>query len=223
MAVIVTGSRGLIGSAVVEHLRKTQEVLELDLALGHDLTDEAFVKQWFRDNQADALVNLFALNDHVSAEKKTNDLMEISLESFDKFLKLNLTTLFSVCREFSRDKGKGVIVNFASTYGLVSPNPSIYGDDQKHIAYGVSKAGVVALTRHLATHLAPKVRVNCIAPGGVRHQQSEEFQQAYGELTPLGRMMDASELFGTIDLLISEASSYCTGACYPVDGGWTAW
>jgi len=149
--------------------------------------------------------------------------MDIDLAAFEKYLKINVTALFSVCREFARNNESGSIVNFTSTYGMVSPNPCLYGGDEKNIAYGVSKAAVIQLTRHLAVHLAPKIRVNCVMPGGVKHRQSEEFQAGYGKLTPLGRMMYVEELAGIVKFLVSDESSYCTGAVYPVDGGWTAW
>ena len=224
MNVIVTGSKGLIGSAVTEHLTVNgHAVLELDLYYNHDLTNEDFVKSWFSKNKASALINLFALNDHVDAARTSNRLMDISLKSFEKYLQINLVALFSVCREFARNNDSGSIVNFTSTYGMVSPLPGLYDNDEKHIAYGVSKAGVIQLTRHLAVHLAPKFRVNCVAPGGVRHNQDDMFQSRYGAYTPLGRMMEVGELLGVIDLLISNNSSYCTGSVYNVDGGWTAW
>lgn len=222
--IIITGARGLIGSVVSKKFKeKGYDVAELDLVLGHDLTDEAFVKKWFSEHPADSLVNLFAINDHIESERQSNKLMDIDLDSFRKYLEVNLIGLFSVCREFSRSNDRGAIVNFSSTYGIVSPSPKLYGDNEKNIAYGVSKAGVIQLTRHLAVHLAPHFRVNCIVPGGVKHKQSEEFQHKYGLLTPLGRMMNASELFDIIDYLISDKSSYCTGGIYVVDGGWTVW
>ena len=222
--VIVSGARGLIGRHISDRLRETgNEILELDISLGHDLTKEAFVKEWFAAHPAEALVNLFALNDHVDSSKASNRLMDISLDSFSRHMHINLTALFSVCREFARSNETGSVVNFTSTYGLVSPRPELYGQDEKHIAYGVSKAGVVQLSRHLAVHLAPKIRVNTVAPGGVKHNQNEAFQTLYGKQTPLGRMMDVEELFGITEFLISDKSSYCTGGLYCVDGGWTAW
>lgn len=223
-AVIVTGSQGLIGRHVSNQLREAgYPVLEVDITLGHDLTDEVFVRRWFANNPAAALVNLFALNDHVNSDRKTNRLLDVSLESFEKFLKINLTALFSVCREYARNNSSGSIVNFTSTYGLVSPYNDLYGNDEKHIAYGVSKAGVVQLSRHLAVHLAPGIRVNCVAPGGVRHRQSAEFQDEYGKYAPIGRMMEVEEISGIVEFLISDKASYCTGAVFKVDGGWTAW
>ena len=64
---------------------------------------EKFVKKWFKKNHADYLVNCFALNDHVDKKKRGSTLYNISLESFSDYLQVNLTALFSVCREFSRN------------------------------------------------------------------------------------------------------------------------
>lgn len=222
--VIVTGARGLIGQHVAERFRANGiEVLELDLVTGHDLSNEGFVREWFAANQAPALVNAFALNDHVVGMRSSARLLDVSLESFERFLHVNLTSLFSVCREYARSNPRGSIVNFTSVYGIVSPSPKLYGDNEKHIGYGVSKAGVIQLTRHLAVHLAPSIRVNCVAPGGVRDRQSPEFQSAYGARTPLGRMMSVDEAFGIVEFLVSAKSGYCTGGLFTVDGGWTAW
>lgn len=222
--VIITGSRGIIGSVLAKYLEKLEyDIIELDLTLGHDLTDEEFVKDWFSKHRANSLINLFAMNDHVSSMRESNMSMDISLDLFNKYLQINIIALFSVCREFIRSNKNGVIVNFASTYGLVSPNPKLYKNNEKNIAYGVSKAGVIQLTKHLAVHFAPHFRVNCIVPGGVMYDQGEEFQRMYGLLTPLGRMMNAEEICGITEFLISDKSSYCTGGVYIIDGGWTAW
>jgi NAD(P)-dependent dehydrogenase (short-subunit alcohol dehydrogenase family) len=222
--IIVTGARGLIGQHVATQFRRNGvEVLELDIAAGDDLSNESFVRDWFAAHPAPALVNAFALNDHVSSARTSSRLMDVSLESFERFLQVNLTALFSVCREYARSNESGTIVNFTSVYGLVSPAQELYGDDEKHIGYGVSKAGVVQLSRHLAVHLAPRIRVNCVAPGGVQHRQSEAFKSAYAKRTPMGRMMAVDEVFGIVEFLVSSKSSYCTGGLFTVDGGWTAW
>ena len=139
----------------------------LDLVLGHDLTDENFVKKWFSENKADCLVNCFAMNDHVEEGKTRGTIFDLTLDSFKKFLDINLTTLFSVCREFASNNNSGAIVNFSASTGIVSARPDLYNGGHKHPAYSISKAGVINLTKFLATHLAPKIRVNCIAPGGV--------------------------------------------------------
>ena len=68
--IIITGSEGLIGKEVWKYLQKKHSILKLDLKLGNDLTDEKFVKQWFKKNKANYLVNCYALNDHVDNDRK---------------------------------------------------------------------------------------------------------------------------------------------------------
>ena len=223
LRIIITGSEGLLGSEISKHLAKNNKVLNLDLILGHDLTNENFVKKWFKQNKADCLINCFALNDHVEKNQKRPTLFDITLESFSKYMEVNLTTLFSVCREFARNNKKSSIINFSASTGLVSARPDLYNGGHKHIAYSVSKAGVINLTKFLATHLAPNIRVNCVAPGGAESSQDKEFLKNYSALTPLRRMMKKNELNGIIDFLCSNQSSYVTGATFVIDGGWTSW
>jgi NAD(P)-dependent dehydrogenase (short-subunit alcohol dehydrogenase family) len=221
--IIITGSEGLLGKELVRFLSKNNQILKLDLILGHDLTNEKFVRAWFKKNKADALVNCFAMNDHVATGEKRGTLFDISLESFSKYLNVNLTTLFSVCREYARNNKSGSIVNFSATTGIVSARPDIYGGKHKHIAYSVSKSGVINMTKFLATHLAPNIRVNCVSPGGVEFDQDEKFKKVYAHLTPMKRMMKKHELNEIISYLCSPGSSYVTGANFVIDGGWTAW
>ena len=223
LRIIITGSEGLIGKQLKNFLQENNEIIALDLSLGHDLSDENFVKKWFSDNKADCIINCFALNDHVENNQKRPTLFDISLDSFSNFLHVNLTSLFSVCREFARNNPSGSIINFSASTGLVSARPDLYDGGHKHIAYSISKAGVINLTKFLAVHLAPSIRVNCLAPGGIENSQSEDFIKNYSKLTPLDRMMKPTELNGIVDFLCSSYSSYVTGATYVVDGGWTTW
>jgi len=223
MKIIVTGSEGLLGKEISQHLEKNYQVMKLDLKLGHELTNEKFVSKFFKENKADCLVNCFAFNDHVKKGEKRGTIFDITLESFNEFLEINLTALFSVCREFARNNEKGTIVNFSATTGIVSARPDIYNGSHKHPAYSISKAGVINLTKFLATHLAPNIRVNCIAPGGVRFEQDKNFIHKYSELTPMKRMMEKNELNELVEFLCSSGSSYMTGSTIVVDGGWTSW
>lgn len=236
--IIVAGSRGLIGQHVCDTLQcigtfegqryrwssagsVEHRVIELDVKLGHDLTDECFVKQFFAENNADALINLFAFNDHVAPGEKRGTLFDLPLQSFRDCMETNLTALFSVCREFARNNKSGSIINFGASTGLVSARPDMYGGAHKHVGYSVSKAGVIHLTRILAAHLAPDVRVNCISPGGIESDQPEEFKELYGSHTPMGRMGRLDDLMPAIMMLLDPQNAYMTGANITIDGGWT--
>ena len=149
------------------------------MKFGHDLTDESFVKKWFKNNPTKYLVNCFALNDHIDKKKRKSSLYDFSLDQFSNYLETNVTALFSVCKEFAKNNKTSSIVNFSSTYGLVSPNPKLYEESQKNIAYCVSKGAVINLTKYLAVHLAPNIKVNCVVPGGIEFNQNRKFVSNY--------------------------------------------
>ena len=150
-------------------------------------------------------------------------------EAWDQVHDVNLKGAFLMSQAalpFFKKNKVGVIVNISSTYGNVSANKSIYGDSgiNSPVAYGTSKAALINFTRYLATHLADQnIRANCLSPGGVFNNQSEEFISNYTRLTPLGRMAEAEDDQGAILFLMSDASKYMTGANLIVDWGWTAW
>jgi NAD(P)-dependent dehydrogenase (short-subunit alcohol dehydrogenase family) len=151
------------------------------------------------------------------------------LEAWNKVLEVNLTGVMLTCQAFGRAMaaaGGGRIVNLASTYGVVSSDPRIYGESgvNSPVSYAASKAGVINLTRYLAVHWRDKqIRVNCLVPGGVFDNQADEFVAAYCQRTPLGRMARPEDYQGAVLFMASPASDYMTGAVVTVDGGWTAW
>ena len=64
LKIAITGSEGLLGKEITNYLSKNHKVFKLDLELGHNLSDEKFVRNWFKKNKVDALVNCFALKTH---------------------------------------------------------------------------------------------------------------------------------------------------------------
>jgi NAD(P)-dependent dehydrogenase (short-subunit alcohol dehydrogenase family) len=152
------------------------------------------------------------------------------LELWQKAIDVNLTGSFLVAREagkYMKQKGQGgVLVNVSSIYGRFAPDHRIYEDQsfRSFAAYSASKAGVIGLTKWLATWWAPdNIRVNCLVPGGVLSAQNEKFVSAYSDRVPLGRMAEPDDLVGMLIYLLSDSSSYCTGGVYDVDGGLSAW
>lgn len=222
--IIVTGGAGFIGEKITSHLvANGLNVAVLDKKLGHDLDDEQFVESWFNQNQAPYLVNCFALDDNIGSSENRTTFLNVELNLFSEYLRTNVISLFSVCREYIRNQQNGKIVNLSSIYSIVSPRNDIYGGVEKNVAYGVSKAAVNQLTRHLAVHSAPNFTSNSVVLGGVQNFQPEEFVSAYSKNVPLGRMAVPKDIFGIIDFLCSPKSDYCTGAEFIIDGGWTSW
>jgi NAD(P)-dependent dehydrogenase (short-subunit alcohol dehydrogenase family) len=157
---------------------------------------------------------------------------EFPLDIWNQSLEVNLTGIFLCCQAVVKpmlQQGKGVIINISSIYGLVGPDQRIYQNPGaphqfKPVYYSVTKAGVLGLTRYLATYYAGKgIRVNALSPGGVYNDHDDIFIQAYSARSVLGRMADKAEMNGALLFLASDASSYMTGSNLVVDGGWTAW
>tara|TARA_A100001011_G_scaffold252991_1_gene261239 strand:+ start:828 stop:1613 length:786 start_codon:yes stop_codon:yes gene_type:complete len=118
------------------------------------------------------------------------------------------------------------IINIASIYGVVAPNPNIYKNSLKEspINYGTVKAALIHITKELAVRLAEKkIRVNSVSFGGVKNKQSKLFQKKYSSLSPQKKMLSKDEVFGVIKFLTSEDSLSINGQNIIVDGGWTIW
>jgi NAD(P)-dependent dehydrogenase (short-subunit alcohol dehydrogenase family) len=135
-----------------------------------------------------------------------------------------------VANRMKAQGGGGAIVNIASMYGMVSPQPAMYERYpafHNPVAYGASKAGVLQFTRYAACHLAPyNIRVNAISPGPFPSDATQATDGFVDELVrrvPLGRIGEPADLVGPLVFLLSSASGFVTGHNLVVDGGWTAW
>jgi NAD(P)-dependent dehydrogenase (short-subunit alcohol dehydrogenase family) len=159
---------------------------------------------------------------------------KFAIETWREIMAVNLDGMFNVAQVFGglmAERGYGSIVQTASIYGLMAPDQRIYEGSEylgrainTPAVYTASKAGVIGLTKHLATYWAARgVRVNTLTPGGVESGQNETFKQRYGARVPLGRMARADEMVGAMLFLVSDAASYVTGQNIAVDGGLSAW
>ena len=151
-----------------------------------------------------------------------------SAETWRRALEVNLTAPFVLVQAAAEDlaaSGHGSVINISSIYGLGGPDWRLYEGTSlgNPAAYAASKGGLIQMTRWLATTLAPKVRVNAIAPGGVFRETPEPFLSRYVARTPLARMAREEDMKGAVAYLASDLSAYVTGQCIAVDGGWTAW
>ncbi|MEL6963270.1 MAG: SDR family oxidoreductase [Pseudomonadota bacterium] len=154
--------------------------------------------------------------------------------TFDHVMNVNTKGVMQCCQVIGgamAKAGRGSIVNVGSIYGVVSPDQGLYEDRRRNgevffkpAAYSVSKSALYNLTRYLATYWAPNgVRSNIVTLAGVFNDQHAGFQERYRAKVPLGRMAMATEYVGGMVFLLSDASSYTTGANLVMDGGFTAW
>lgn len=183
------------------------------------------------------LINNAAIDPKVQKDSvvETSRLEHFPLEQWDFQIGVGLTGAFLCSQVFGAwmaAHGGGVILNIASDLSVIAPDQRLYrkeglGEDRqpvKPVTYSVIKAGLVGLTRYLATYWAERgVRVNALSPGGVYNGQADEFVNRISRLIPVGRMARADEYRAAVQFLCSDASSYMTGQNIVMDGGRSVW
>ena len=194
---------------------------------------------WSIDARIDILVNNAGINPKVKGDEgvlETSRLENFPLEQWELQIAVGLTGAFLCSQVFgaamARDGKGGVILNIASDLSVFSPDQRLYRKDGlpdelqpvKPVTYSVIKAGLVGLTRYLATYWADKnVRANALSPGGVFNGQGDAFVQRLSALIPLGRMATRDEYRAAIQFLCSDASYYMNGQNIVMDGGRSDW
>ena len=185
------------------------------------------------------LVNNAAIDPKVTGEKGiigTSRLENFSREQWDLQVAVGLTGAFLCSQVFGSAMAAagngGVILNIASDLSVIAPDQRLYRKDGlpddlqpvKPVTYSVIKAGLIGLTRYLATYWSDKgVRCNALSPGGVFNGQGKEFVFRLNPLIPLGRMANRDEYRAAIQFLCSDASSYMNGQNIVIDGGRSSW
>jgi NAD(P)-dependent dehydrogenase (short-subunit alcohol dehydrogenase family) len=246
--IVITGATGLIGKNIVDKLsEKGAKIVAVDIDESklQSLTNPDKEIRIKKCNVADSkeVSNLlsFVMDSYGRADVLINNhqykpqgFLEAQADTFpeelwDSIINVNLKGTFLTCRDFGAlmiKQGKGSIINFASTYGIVSSNPDLYEGNSmgNPVAYSASKGGVIMLTKYLGVYWAPKgVRVNAITPHGVWNNHEDGFEVRFSKMSPINRMMNVNEVTGGIIFLASDASSYMTGNNLILDGGWSSW
>lgn len=155
-------------------------------------------------------------------------ILDCTEEDWAFSLDLNVTAMFRMCKAFLPGmiaRGGGSIVNMASAVGSIIAAPNRF-------VYGVTKAGVIGLTKALAADMVTKgIRCNAICPGTVESPSLDERLRATGDYEaarkafiarqPMGRMATADEIAHLVVYLASDESSFTTGHAHVIDGGWS--
>ncbi len=187
----------------------------------------------------DILVNNAAIDPKVKGDQglvEASRLENFPLEQWDLQIAVGLTGAFLCSQVFgaamAHDGKGGVILNIASDLSVFAPDQRLYKkaglldnmQPVKPVTYSVIKAGLVGLTRYLATYwIEQGVRSNALSPGGVFTAQSDEFVERLTSLIPMGRMATADEYRAAVQFLCSDASAYMNGQNIVMDGGRSAW
>jgi NAD(P)-dependent dehydrogenase (short-subunit alcohol dehydrogenase family) len=197
------------------------EAMRCDVTRPEDaaaLTDAALA----RFGRIDVLINNAGIVHHEPAE-------DVAYENWLKVINVDLNGVFIMSQAVGRamlKAGRGSIINIASMSGLIVNTP------QCQASYNAAKAGVIHLTRSLATEWATRgVRVNAIAPGYMKTAMTASFFEdaenpwvkTWMAMSPMKRPGTPDELGGLAIYLASDASSFTTGGVFVVDGGYSAW
>lgn len=232
--VVILGRRKEEGDRIVNEIKAAggealflvSDVMNLEVV--QDNCDEIMEKY----GRIDALLNAAGGNMPGATIAPTGNFFDVKIADFQKVLDLNLTGTVIPTQVFLKpmvEAGKGAIVNFSSMAAF-RPLTRVMG-------YAAAKAGITNFTAFLANEVAtkfsPKIRVNAIAPGFfLTNQNRSLLTNPDGSLTergadvirqtPFKRFGSPDELCGTIQYLISDASSFVTGTVAIVDGGFNS-
>lgn len=251
--IVVAGGNGLIGSAITKALSQINSlviVLDKDFKNIEMIKNVHFIESNdnFSQDRMKEVVDSIELeygpisglincmtNKVMDSDLYFSEISDYSLSTWREVIQGNLENSFILCREIGlrmTTRSNGSIVNFCSIYGAeMGPDLRIYDGLITNselmttpIPYSVSKGGIQALTKHLATSWGRYgVRVNSISPGGVFNNQNKKFVEAYSNRIPLERMAYVEEIIGLPIFLMSDMSSYITGQNIFIDGGLSAW
>jgi 3-oxoacyl-[acyl-carrier protein] reductase len=239
----VTGAAGGIGLGIARHLAqagyqviaidRSPSVAEAAQQITHeglaaqaavlDITDEGAIRKLVADVDRqfggfDILVNNAGIHPKIAGER--NSFVTMTTAQWNEVLGVNLTGAFIFCREVApvmRRQKWGRIVNMSSRAGRTLV-------DTAGIHYAAAKAGMIGMTRIIASELAADgITANCIAPGRIEspmtNQGSEEQRKMLVGRIPVGRIGTPDEIGHVVQFLVSEGSGYLTGTVIDVNGG----
>ncbi|MDB4706222.1 SDR family oxidoreductase [Verrucomicrobia bacterium] len=242
--VLITGAAGQLGTALARGFQESgARVFGFDLSPSKDsdLFDgfatgdiskksdvlAAYEQLLPEDGAFDILVNNAGITTATPFAERTE-------EEFDKVYSVNVKGSFFCAQEFLKrykhsKRKNGAIVNIGSIYGVMAPDFRIYTDYGVVTpeVYGISKAGMLQMTRYLAALYARKgLRVNSVSPGGIFNRanpQGDDFVERYSDRVPMRRMAEVEEIVPAVVFLSGKGASYITGQNLLIDGGLSCW
>ena len=241
--VIVIGSQGLLGSAVLNHLmglgidclaidkspereNKTTEhgarYFQADICKEEQI--RTVIYTFLEQNQElDCVINLA----YPRGQGYGKTLDEVSYREFTDDVSLHIGAFFNVMKVFGQhfaQQKRGHIISVASIYGSQAPDFGIYQGTSMTmpVQYAATKAAIINLNRYFASYYKKSgVRYNCVSPGGVADNQNPAFVKNYEKKTGLRGLLKPESLNGTIDFLVSKKAGYINGQNIIIDDGFS--
>lgn len=241
--ILVTGGSKGIGASIVEIF--AQQDYNIVLNYAHDDEVAQNIKERIKKQYS---ISVLLVKADVSKKEEVKRMVEIAIKTFGhidvlvnnagiaidqtfedktdvefkKILEVNLIGPFLISKEVGKkmqEQGHGKIINVSSTNGIDTPYP-------ESMDYDASKAGLISLTKNLATVFAPLIQVNAVAPGWVNTEMNQELDKNFKEKEKqkilLGRFAEPHEIASVIYFLTTKEASYINGTVIRIDGGWNA-
>ncbi|MGI8709507.1 MAG: SDR family NAD(P)-dependent oxidoreductase [Acidimicrobiales bacterium] len=226
---VITGSGGALGSDICAALRSNgYRVAGLDLLAGEASVDAAYLVDVRAEEECHAAFAAVAEGHgkprvlvNAAGVTARGQAQELSVQRWREVLDINLTGTFIVSQAFDRIRTAtgACIVNISSIRGIHSQGGSV--------AYSVSKAGVLHLTKVLAREWGPRgCRVNAVAPSvlpdrgqAVDLTSDSDYVELKTSRIPLGHLACADDVVAAVSYLISPKAGFINGVVLPVDGG----
>jgi NAD(P)-dependent dehydrogenase (short-subunit alcohol dehydrogenase family) len=247
MNILITGSSGLIGSALVKDLLSRGENLILCDIKKYKVNKNANQKY---KNQ------IYFQSTNINNSKSIDLLIKKAVKKFGKIdaaihcaypksknfgqrfenlsskeLEYNLTTQLGSAIIFSQKivkfflkQGYGNLILFSSIMGVKNPDFEVYKGTSMSspIEYSAIKSGIISITKYLAKYLKnKKIKVNCISPGGILNNQNKIFIKKYKKKCLSKGLLDPNDLCGLVRFLLSSDSNYINGSNHVIDDGWS--
>jgi NAD(P)-dependent dehydrogenase (short-subunit alcohol dehydrogenase family) len=245
--IFVFGGSGLIGKSLIEKLNRSRlNVFNIDVKFNGTNKKNNFYLDLFDSKNLEIrlnyLIKKFGIPDSVvfasypatknfsKQTAKKSDLIELNKNI--EFQLSNICWIANKLAKKMKSRKKRNILLISSIYGLVGQNMEVYKGTsmEENICYPIIKGGIISFTKQLASIYGKyDLRVNCLLPGAIlghvknsKKKQPKKFIENFSKQVPLKRLANPKEIANVINFLISEESSYITGATIIADGGWTA-
>tara|TARA_Y100001935_G_C17226748_1_gene468196 strand:+ start:106 stop:771 length:666 start_codon:yes stop_codon:yes gene_type:complete len=217
--IMITGSKGQIGSYLCKKLSNQYKIIKIDKEF--DSNNSSKLSKLLKQK---IYAIIFAHGHNSTPLKKSKKKEIFNEDEIQEFLNINFFLNLKIIKHYLQNNKSGRIINFSTIYSLKSPKHFIYKNFNKDMGYSISKAASNMMMIYLGTKYGKKFLFNSIILGGVKNKNLDKyFQRNYEKNSPMGRMIELKEVLPAINYLLDENNKYSNAQNIPLDGGWLSW